>query len=73
MLYTYELHSNVNRDVQFIKHGAKIKIEKYLREDILFEYLRYMEGSNEVTRHLWGIVQDSDTTTRERTNYFQDL
>ena len=36
----------------------EIKIEKYLREDILFEYVRYMAGSNEITRHLWEIVQD---------------
>ena len=35
-----ELHvdqSTVSRDLQYIKHEAKIKIEKYLREDILFE------------------------------------
>ena len=66
-----ELHvdqSTVSRDLQYIKHKAKIKIEKYLREDILFEYVRYMAGSNEITRHLWEIVQDSDTTTKEKTN-----
>ena len=60
--------STVSRDLQYIKHEARIKIEKYLREDILFEYLRYMAGSNEITRHLWEIVQDNDTTTREKTN-----
>jgi hypothetical protein len=27
-----------------------------------------MSGSNEITRHLWQIVQDNDTTTREKTN-----
>ena len=27
-----------------------------------------MAGSNEITRHLWQIVQDDDTTTREKTN-----
>jgi DNA-binding NarL/FixJ family response regulator len=40
-----ELHvdqSTVSRDLQFIKHEAKIKIEKYLRDDILFKYVRYM-------------------------------
>ena len=66
-----ELHidqSTVSRDLQYIKHEAKIKIEMYLREDILFEYVRYMAGSNEITRHLWEIVQDSDTTTKEKTN-----
>jgi DNA-binding transcriptional regulator LsrR (DeoR family) len=38
-----ELHvdqSTVSRDLQYIKHEARIKIEKYLREDILFEYVR---------------------------------
>jgi transcriptional regulator with XRE-family HTH domain len=49
--------STVSRDLQFIKQEAKKKIEKYLNEDILFEYLRYMAGSNEVTRQLWDIVQ----------------
>ena len=39
-----------------------------MRDDILFEYVRYMAGSNEIIRHLWEIVQISDTTTREKTN-----
>jgi DNA-binding NarL/FixJ family response regulator len=34
--------STVCRDLQYIKHEAKIKIEMYLREDILFEYVRFM-------------------------------
>ena len=54
--------------MQYIKHEAKVKIERYLREDILFEYVRYMTGSNEITRHLWEIVQNNDTTTKEKTN-----
>ena len=64
-----ELHidqSTVSRDLQYIKHEAKIKIEMYLREDILFEYVRYMAGSNEITRHLWEIVQDNNTTTKRK-------
>ena len=64
----YINQSTVCRDLQYIKHEARIKIEKYLRQDILFEYVRYMAGSNEITRHLWEIVQDNDTTTKERTN-----
>lgn len=66
-----ELHidqSTVSRDLQYIKHEARIKVEMYLREDILFEYVRYMAGSNEITRHLWKIVQDNETTTKEKTN-----
>lgn len=42
--YTYELRSNVTRGLQYIKHEGRIKIEKYLREDIWFEYVRYMAG-----------------------------
>ena len=71
-----ELHvdqSTVSRDLQYIKHQSKIKMEKYLRKAVLFEYVRYMAGSNEITRHLWEIVQDNDTTTREKTNALSSL
>jgi hypothetical protein len=27
-----------------------------------------MTGSNEIIGHLWEIVQDNDTTTKEKTN-----
>ena len=60
--------STVSRDLQFIKQEAKKKIEKYLNEDILFEYIRYIAGSNEVTRKLWEIVQDENITTKDKTN-----
>ena len=52
--------STVSRDLQFIKQEAKKKIERYLNEDILFEFLRYMAGSNEVTRQLWELVQNEE-------------
>jgi transcriptional regulator with XRE-family HTH domain len=60
--------STVSRDLQFIKQEAKKKIEKYLNEDILFEYLRYIAGSNEVTRELWGIVQNEKIMTKDKMN-----
>ena len=60
--------STISRDLQFLKQEAKGKIEKYLNEDILLEYLRYIAGSNEVTRHLWEIVQDQETITKDKTN-----
>ena len=60
--------STVFFNLQFIKQEAKKKIEKYLNEDILFEYLRYIAGSNEVTRELWGLVQDEKTMTKDKTN-----
>src|SRR5215207_3753836 len=60
--------STISRDLQFIKQEAKKKIEKYLNEDILFEYLRYIAGSNEVTRELWEIVQNEKTMTKDKMN-----
>jgi transcriptional regulator with XRE-family HTH domain len=60
--------STVSRDLQFIKQEAKKKIEKYLNEDILFEYLRYIAGSNEVTRKLWEIAQNENITTKDKIN-----
>ncbi|MGB6675012.1 MAG: hypothetical protein WBE34_21505 [Candidatus Nitrosopolaris sp.] len=60
--------STVSRDLHFIKHEARKQIERYLREDILFEYMRYMAGSNEITRKLWQIVENESATTKEKTN-----
>src|SRR5438093_1374860 len=71
-----ELHvdqSTVSRDLQYIKEEARKLIEKYLREGILLEYVRYMAGSNEITRQLWDIAQDKDATTRERINALSSL
>ena len=60
--------STISRDLQFLKQEAKKKIERYLNEDILFEYLRYIAGSNEVTKHLWEIVENQETLTKDKTN-----
>ena len=65
--------STVSRDLQFIKQEARKQIEKYLREDILFEYVRYMAGSNEISKQLWEIVQDKNTSTKEKTNALSSL
>jgi DNA-binding MarR family transcriptional regulator len=48
--------STISRDLQLLKQEAKRNIEKYLNEDILMEYLRYIAGSNEVIRELWEII-----------------
>jgi hypothetical protein len=66
----HELHvdqSTISRDLHFIKLEARKQVEKYLREDILFEYLRYMAGSNEITRKLWEIVKNGNSTIKEKT------
>ena len=71
-----ELHvdqSTVSRDLQFVKQESRRQIEKYLREDILFEYLRYISASNEITRKLWEIAQDKNTTSKEKINALSHL
>jgi predicted transcriptional regulator len=65
--------STVSRDLQLIKQEARKQVEKYLREDILLEYLRHMAGSNEITRKLWEIVQNENSTTKEKTNALSQL
>src|ERR671918_624123 len=59
--------STISRDLQLLKQEAKRNIEKYLNEDIIMEYLRYIAGSNEVTRKLWEIVQDANVSTKDKT------
>lgn len=59
--------STISRDLQILKQEAKRNIEKYLNEDIPMEYLRYIAGSNEVTRKLWEIVQDANVSTKDKT------
>ena len=41
---------------------------KYLNEDILFEYLRYIVGNNEISKKLWEIVQDEKASAKDKTN-----
>jgi predicted transcriptional regulator len=64
-----ELHidqSTVSRDLRLVQQESKNRIERYLREDILLEYLRYLVGSNEITQTLWDIVQNQATTKKEK-------
>ena len=48
--------STISRDIQYLQQEAKNNIWKYLNEDILFEYLRYIVGNNEISKKLWEIV-----------------
>ncbi|MFL6426539.1 MAG: hypothetical protein ACJ71R_23515, partial [Nitrososphaeraceae archaeon] len=66
-----ELHidqSTVSRDLHLVQQESKRRIEKYIREDILLEYLRYLVGSNEITQTLWEMVQSKDATRKEKMN-----
>jgi len=60
--------STVSRDLQFIKKQARSQIDKYLRKDILFEYTRYLAGSNEVIKELWGVIEDEYCEHKEKIN-----
>jgi predicted transcriptional regulator len=66
-----ELHidqSTVSRDLHLVQQESKNRVEKYMREDILLEYLRYIVGSNEITQTLWEMVQSKDATRKEKMN-----
>ena len=60
--------STISRDVQYLQQEAKKTIWKYPNEDILFEYLRYILGNNEISKKLWEIVQDENTLAKDKTN-----
>jgi transcriptional regulator with XRE-family HTH domain len=61
--------STISRDLQYLQQEAKKSIWKYLNEDILFEYLRYIVGNNEISKKLWEIVQDDNkASAKDKTN-----
>jgi transcriptional regulator with XRE-family HTH domain len=61
--------STISRDLQYLQQEAEKSIWKYLNEDILFEYLRYIVGNNEISKKLWEIVQDDNkASAKDKTN-----
>ncbi len=58
--------STVSRDLQYIKQRSKRSIDKYLREDVLFEYERYRSVFDEISKKLWQSVDDYDTNPKDR-------
>jgi len=60
--------STISRDLQYLQQEAKKNIWKYLNEDILFEYVRYIVGNNEISKKLWEIVQDEKASAKDKTN-----
>ncbi len=60
--------STISRDLQYLQQEAKKNIWKYLNEDILFEYLRYIVGNNEISKKLWEIVQDENSSAKDKAN-----
>ena len=53
--------------MQYLQQEAKNNIWKYLNEDILFEYLRYIVENNEISKKLWEIVQDENASAKGKT------
>ena len=61
--------STISRDTTISStRSKKESIWKYLNEDILFEYLRYIVGNNEISKKLWEIVQDEKASAKDKTN-----
>ena len=48
--------STISRDLQLINRQTRSQLDKYFRDDILFEFISYKNGSNEVIKELWEIV-----------------
>jgi hypothetical protein len=60
--------STVSRDLRRLREEAKKHIWKFIDEDLIFEYMRCIIANNEINKELWKIVQDKNTTTKEKTN-----
>ena len=58
--------STVSRDLMYIKQESRCSIDKYLREDVLFEYERYFAGHDEIIKKLWRIADDYDIDPKDR-------
>lgn len=59
--------STISRDIQYLQQEAKKQIWKYMNEDILIEYLRFIVANNEISKELWTIINDKYTSTKEKT------
>jgi ECF sigma factor len=58
--------STVSRDLQYIKQESRLRIDKYLREDVPFEYERYFAAYNEISKKLWQTVNDYNTDPKDK-------
>jgi len=60
--------STISRDLQLIKSQTRIQLNKYFRNDILFEFISYLSSSNEVIKELWEIVNTSYDEPKPKIN-----
>ena len=58
--------STVSRDLQYIKQESRRRIDKYLREDVPFEYERYLATFDEISKKLWKTVNDFNTDPKDK-------
>jgi hypothetical protein len=58
--------STVSRDLQYIKQESRRRIDKYMREDVPFEYERYFAAYNEISKKLWQTVNDYNTDPKDK-------
>lgn len=58
--------STICRDIQYLQEEAKEKIRKYLDEDVLFEFMRFIVGTNTISRELWEIADSEKSTNKEK-------
>jgi predicted XRE-type DNA-binding protein len=53
--------STISRDLQSIKDEARYNIEKFTKEEIPFEYLRYISGMDKITTTLWSLIENENS------------
>lgn len=53
--------STISRSLLIIKITARDNIEKYTKEEIPFEYLRYISGIDKITSTLWNLIENENT------------
>ena len=58
--------STVSRDLQYINQESRRRIDKYLREEVPFEYERYFAAFNEISKKLWQTVNDYNTDPKDK-------
>jgi hypothetical protein len=60
--------STISRDLQIIKKQMRSQLDKYFRDDILFELVSYRAGSTEVIKELWQIVETNYDDPKQQIN-----
>lgn len=60
--------STISRELELLRKTASKKLKQYLKEDIPFEFLRLLKGSDELIKTTWQMVDDKQVSCKEKYN-----